>query len=508
MALEGDDGDDDATAAIAAACQQSEAAEEPHEGDAAGDDATKPDSTIAGETANGGSPSVESGVEEQQVPSEPAKPLSWAERAALQAESQASASSSSTGLPKVAYIEDVKVPNDSFIDYLILLAERRRQSDAGANIAVDEIPEPLRKFSGCFDVDVAVTARSSYTRLGLMNTANNCYVSVVVHSLLQCNALLWVLRRCPVEDPRRPIFSCLVTLCKEFHTRKPSANGDLLNMLAISQVKNVVASWQRLGAQQDAGEFLFYLLGLLHDECKWKVHVPSSTPDGGAGEEQGAEEAGEEQVASAWAHVVRTHKRACETRSAGLHEDSPITRIFGGLLESSVRSQGAKVDSVSLEPFNHLDLDISAQTVTSVRTALEAFCSAEAVNDGRAMRRINFKITPKVLILSLKRFMFAKGKGGTQKIKKAIRYDEKLVLDKSWLPVGVASPEYFLTALICHHGDHAARGHYSAIVRYNADWYFYDDNVVRQVPHREVAVQQQTAYVLFYQTRDCVNLAP
>merc|ERR1712014_105996 len=126
-----------------------------------------------------------------------------------------------------------------------------------------------------------------------------------------------------------------------------------------------------------------------------------------------------------------------------------------------------------------------------------AFCSAEAVTtDGQATRRLRFKTLPKVLILNLKRFTYNKGKGGPQKIKKSVRFDEKLLFDRAWLADDTQPTEYFITAVICHHGDSAGSGHYTASVRYNNEWSLYDDAVVRQMHAREVAGQQSSAYIL------------
>eukprot|EP00971_Amphidinium_carterae_P308288 6126674-Amphidinium_carterae.2 len=80
-----------------------------------------------------------------------------------------------------------------------------------------------------------------------------------------------------------------------------------------------------------------------------------------------------------------------------------------------------------------------------------------------------------------------------------VKYEPKLVLDKKWLSEKIdSSPEYVITAVITHHGESVLAlpetyqavpeftkvnsGHYRALVRYNAEWYMYDDSVVRQVP--------------------------
>merc|ERR1711957_995056 len=99
----------------------------------------------------------------------------------------------------------------------------------------------------------------------------------------------------------------------------------------------IITRWRGMGAQQDAGEFLFYMLNGMHEECKWDVRsAPSSTKADSKDDDEA------------------DPKQQDEVRSAGVQEDSPVVRIFGGLIRSSLRSKNAKADSVSLEPFNHL----------------------------------------------------------------------------------------------------------------------------------------------------------
>merc|ERR1712087_330382 len=115
-------------------------------------------------------------------------------------------------------------------------------------------------------------------------------------------------------------------------------------------------------------------------------------------------------------------------------------------------------------------------------------------------RRIQFKMLPHVLIVNLKRFVYTtKGRSfGVQKSKKSIEFKPKLVFHRRWLAEGVEPLEYAITAVICHHGDSANGGHYTAAVRYSTEsgpeWYCYDDSVVRRMEPREVAAQQDKVY--------------
>jgi len=392
---------------------------------------------------------------------------------------------------------------DTVVDYLLLLT-RGAESHRGVYTVPEELPEELEKFRKhvLLESGVKNISPAKYSRRGMRNDANNCYVNVVIQSLLPCSALMQLLSHCAQNDSDRPFYTGMVRLCKEFHSRRPKP--DAINVLQLPQVKELISMWQSIGAQQDAGEFLFYMLNGMHEECKWKVLPPEpSSPSapgrrkssGGSGGEAGSGENSEEDA-------------EVEVRSAGVHEDSPIVRIFGGLIQSSLRSSSSKADSVSLEPFNHLILDISSESVDSVWSALEAHCREEAVDEGRATKCLQFRILPKVLILMLKRFSYNTDTGCPQKIKKAVAYEEKLCFDRSWLMGGVEPYEYQLSAVICHHGDSANGGHYNAAIRYNQDWYMYDDALVRQMEQREVMNQMFTAYLLIYQCHDKVDLRP
>ncbi|CAE8732063.1 unnamed protein product [Polarella glacialis] len=316
-------------------------------------------------------------------------------------------------------------------------------------------------------------------------------------SRLRSVSELPLLSHCATNDPDRPFYTGMVRLCREFHSRKETSSiSEPCNVLAMQQVSSIISRWQSIGAQQDAGEFLFYMLNGMHEECKWKGANSGEKPT------EGNDSEGDD-----WAEVGKCNRKV-DVRSAGVHEDSPVVRIFGGLLRSSVRSKNAKADSVSLEPFNHLILDISSQEVDSVRAALEAYCGAEAVNEGLAIKRLQFQVMPKVLILNLKRFSYNKDSGRPEKIKKPVRYDETLRLAKEWLVDDMDPVDYQLTAVICHHGDSVNGGHYNAAVRYNSEWFMYDDSLVRQMEIREVMNQHFTAYLLVYLCNEKVEIRP
>jgi len=384
---------------------------------------------------------------------------------------------------------------DSIIDYLLLLARAKEDSADGP---VD-VPEELRKFKNATESGMQVCSKAKYNRRGMRNTENNCYVNVIIQSLLPCSALMQILSHCS-PDYERPFHTGMHKLCREFHSK---SHTEALDVLGLPQVKKIISDWQSLGAQQDAGEFLFYLLNGLHDECKWKIVPDEGTSSSSQDTGKAAREGGEGEQSSKDDEQLRP-----DVRSSGDHEDSPVFRIFGGIIRSSVQARNSRTDSVSLEPFNGLTLDISSSSVDSVWSALEAYCGKEDVNEGNATKRLQFKAVPRVLILNLKRFSYSKDTGYPQKIRKTVKFDERLTFDRSWLVDDVEPREYQLTAVICHFGDLVTGGHYTAAVKYNSDWYNYDDVLLRQIDFREVSQLAPHAYLLLYQCHDRVDIRP
>jgi ubiquitin C-terminal hydrolase len=109
------------------------------------------------------------------------------------------------------------------------------------------------------------------------------------------------------------------------------------------------------GRQEDAEEFLGFILDGLHEELLSLARKSAPDPVAGRGK-------GEEQRPAAssntndWVEVGRAGKTVGTLRHADTSH-SPITHIFGGLMRSVLRA-GAR-SSTTLEPFHTLQLHIS-----------------------------------------------------------------------------------------------------------------------------------------------------
>ena len=210
---------------------------------------------------------------------------------------------------------------------------------------------------------------------------------------------------------------------------------------------------------------------------------------------------------SDWLEVRGPKQRAAITRSSG-HPitSSPLSKIFGGQLRSELKVPGLK-DSVTLEPYQPLQLDIGSPQVRNIVDALKNLTRSETLHgdfgsprgpDVTATKQVFIESVPPVLILHLKRFQFDAQGTGTMKIWKKVGYPLELELPKevftrgkrnSMLADGRGLPKYRLISAVYHHGKNASGGHYTVDVRRQdgREWIRMDDTVLRRVRSEDVA---------------------
>lgn len=263
------------------------------------------------------------------------------------------------------------------------------------------------------------------------------------------------------------------------------------------------------GHQQDAQEFLGFLLEGLHDECTHVMRsVPiSAAPTAPSSSASSPTSASRPEGADDWLEVGPRQKAAVTRSSGHSHTQSPINKIFGGHLRSELRVPGNK-NSVTLEPYQPLQLDIGSPEIRNIIDALKGLTRPETLygefnsphgKNVKATKQLFIESVPPVLILHLKRFQFdAEGQGGTIKIWKKIGYplefefpQEVLSRSKrnSILAESSGTPRYRLVGVVYHHGKNASGGHYTVDVRRQdgREWIRIDDTVIRRVRSEDVA---------------------
>lgn len=366
---------------------------------------------------------------------------------------------------------------------------------------------------------------------GLVNTGNMCYMNSVLQALVFCTPFYDFLDQVSKKvahsfKSETPLIDAMVMYLREYKVIDSAISVDQLRRRLKSEeleqygdsfipefvydaMKRLprFATMQR-GHQQDAEEFLGFLLQALSDEC---TQVMRHLDESSAATDSPAASTGETSPTSPSAenewHEVGRKQRAAVTRSSGHSTSpSPISKIFSGQQRSVVRVQGQK-DSVTCEPYQPLQLDIGDAHVNNIVDALKQYTRPETLNEDFSSTRPDLKpptkqvlieSVPPVLILHLKRFKFDPAVNGTIKLWTKIDYPLDLELPKEiFSPLkrsalqteGVESLKYRLTAVIYHHGKSASGGHYTVDIRRQDDreWIRVDDTVIRRIRSEDVA---------------------
>ncbi len=266
------------------------------------------------------------------------------------------------------------------------------------------------------------------------------------------------------------------------------------------------------GHQQDAEEFLGFLLEELHEECAKVMRASASRSSSGVLSPAHMTISSTGETAqlthsisdNGWLEVGPRQKAAVTRSSGAIEVESPITRIFGGKIRSELRVPGKKT-SVTLEPYQPLQLDIGSPHVNNIVDALKGLTRSETLQgdfnsprgaDATATKQVFIETLPPVLIVHLKRFQYD-NTGGTQKIWKKVGYPLELEIPKEVFPPhkrgGLIAhgglPRYRLIGVVYHHGKNASGGHYTVDVRRQEgrEWIRMDDTIIRRVRSEEVA---------------------
>ncbi|KAI1738913.1 hypothetical protein F4680DRAFT_152582 [Xylaria scruposa] len=396
-----------------------------------------------------------------------------------------------------------------------------------AKSSTSSLAEALR------DYQVSNTHNISFIEpRGLVNTGNMCYMNSVLQALIFCTPFYDFLDHVSKAAPysfksETPLIDAMILFSREYKViHSASSEGQLRKQLKSEELEQygdaftpeivydamkrlqTFATMQR-GHQQDAEEFLGFLLQALDNECTHVMrqlnessagNIPSTATSTGASTPTNVSDGNE------WLEVGRK-QRAAITRSSGLQTaSSPISKVFSGQLRSTLRVPGLS-DSVTFETYQPLQLDIGDAHVNNIVDALKHLTRSEKLTGDFGSPRLDPKPTtkqvliesvPPVLILHLKRFSYNASENSTGKLWKNIDYPLELELPKEMIsPIkravlqaeGAGSLKYRLTAAVYHHGKSASGGHYTVDLRRQdgREWIRVDDTVIRRIRSEDVA---------------------
>ncbi|XP_069595577.1 ubiquitin carboxyl-terminal hydrolase 10 [Ranitomeya imitator] len=383
---------------------------------------------------------------------------------------------------------------------------------------------------------------------GLLNKGNWCYINATLQALVACPPMYHLMKCIPMYSKLQractstPMIDSFVQLMNEFTNMpviakpKQVAAGEkvvrdirpgaafeptyIYRLLTLSK-----SSLSEKGRQEDAEEYLGFVLNGLHEEMLSLKKLLSPHNDKilngpelqPATDEDETNQPGDPGEGSdeEWEQVGPRNKSSI-TRQADFIQ-TPITEIFGGHMRSVVYQHSSK-ESATLQPFFTLQLDIQSEKIRTVQDALESLVARESVQgyttktkqEVEVSRRVTLEELPPVLVLHLKRFVFEKT-GGCQKLVKNIEYPVDLEISKDLFSPGVRSKikgqkTYRLFAVVYHHGNSATGGHYTTDVFQIGlnGWLRIDDQTVKVINQYQVVKQtvERTAYLLYYRRVD------
>ncbi|GAM18078.1 hypothetical protein SAMD00019534_012540, partial [Acytostelium subglobosum LB1] len=255
---------------------------------------------------------------------------------------------------------------------------------------------------------------------------------------------------------------------------------------------------QQQSCQQDAQEFLIYFLDLIHEELVTLIRDIE-------GPKEEANIPNKEDLEGEWQVVVQRNKTSTINDQSSV-ATSPISQIFSGTLRSSVNRHESK-ESITLQPFYCLHLDIRPENVATLDDALSLFMKEETLEgytcqtkkiEITASKSMSIEILPRILVVHFKRFAFDTK---AQKLDKHVSFPTNLTL-KSHTPVRTESTKrYSLFSVVGHHGKGLSQGHYTCdVLQPNNQWIKFDDANISEVTEQEVLSRE--AYLLLYQQQN------
>ncbi|KAI0050880.1 cysteine proteinase [Auriscalpium vulgare] len=394
---------------------------------------------------------------------------------------------------------------------------------------------------------------------GIVNTGNMCFANSVLQLLTYCPPF-WRLfgelgRNLSIPEGKEkdsrelseggtPLVDATIRFLQEFvYEEKKPVNGtlngrgrakevereeeaDTLDFFIPSYVYDAMKEKKRFdnmrgGQQEDAEEFFGFYLDTLEEELLSLLSTVNPSQPAPVKITEEREEDAPRDVG--WMEVGKRNKTVL-TRTVK-STDSPITRIFGGKFRSTVRAREQR-DSVVIEDWRSLQLDIQRDSVRTIQDALSHISQPQAVQMASSTRpdttveasqQILIEALPPVLVLHLKRFLYDVTAKGVVKIGKAVAFSPELEIPQDIMAPGKRStrPErYQLYGVLYHHGLSATGGHYTLDVLHpNRDatsgpmkpreaWIRIDDELVSDIRPEDVFDgldrDDRCAYLLFY----------
>ena len=342
---------------------------------------------------------------------------------------------------------------------------------------------------------------------GLKNFGNSCYSNVIIQILTSIPEFINALykRYTLVENENDllidyPILSRIIEIMSNYKSKNTS--------LASNYLKEIVYKFDSSGSQNDAHEFLVFLLDrlnieLLNIENKYKIindtnDLNNISKDNIKVDEKkiSNDDKGE------WEEVKKGGKTMKQTNSIKNFKTSILGEVFQGILKQDIIQKGNSTSNCQIEPFFSLHLDNEEPTIEKM---FEKFFKKKTIEDsGDKYIQSFLEKCPNIFIVNAKGFFYDKKNQTIIKIKKELIFGAKLIINKDYVSPYLRNKniEYELIGIVVHKGNLATEGHYICYCKDNKDktWFYLDDNKVIKVS--EDLLHKLRPYILFYKKLD------
>lgn len=346
--------------------------------------------------------------------------------------------------------------------------------------------------------------------VGLKNLGNTCFMNCVLQCLSNTKCLLEYCLTNSYQDDLNTTMSVMKgSLFNSYGSlMKQMWSGG--SVVSLQDFKSQLARFapRFVGyAQQDAEEFLYYLVKGLHEDVNLIKKRPSPFRfDEKAWDRMSDREKSQEH----WSMNLRT-------------DNSRISDMFVGQLKSTLKCTKCDYKSPTFELFWHLAVPIPSK-LSSIRLddCIKQFM-VEEILDGdnkptcsrcnekrRCTKRYTIEKLPRILVIHLKRFLKVRY---NNKINSNVDYPIESLDMSKYLSHNVdpstSRPNssvnnsnciYDLYGISLHSGTESS-GHYVAYCKhpYKKKWNYFNDSQVREISTS--SLQDANAYILFYQLR-------
>ncbi|NWI44048.1 UBP2 hydrolase, partial [Picathartes gymnocephalus] len=330
---------------------------------------------------------------------------------------------------------------------------------------------------------------------GLRNLGNTCFMNSILQCLSNTKELRdYCLQNLYLRDlnnnsrMRTALMSEFAKLMQLLWTSSP--NDSVSPSEFKTQIQRYAPRFVGYN-QQDAQEFLRFLLDGLHSEVNRVLVRPRASTD-------------------SLDHLPDDEKSRQMWRRYQEREDSRISDLFVGQLKSSLTCSECSYCSTAFDPFWDLSLPIPKKGYGEVMLmdCLRLF-TKEDVLDGdekpmccrckvrtRCTKKFSIQKFPKILVLHLKRFSEARIR--SSKLTTFINFPLKDLDLREFASQSCNHAVYNLYAVSNHSGT-TMGGHYTAYCKspVSSEWHSFNDS--RVTPMSSSHVRSSDAYLLFYE---------